>query len=423
MKPLSLLLFFYKRKSSLASTLLGLSLSLSVMNVNAVIVVSDLRTAIDLAWKLHPEAAALDARDTQARAARELADNWTPEPGAISVSSRNDRLNSNLGQQEYEVELATPLWLPGQRAARSAEATARIDEARSKRAALRWELAGNIREVWWALATARNLHELATRRLETARALDIDIQRRYQLGDVSRIDSNLARTEVHVAQTELIESEMALSQNEQAFMLLTGATAPVIMSQEQLTNLSNQRSLADSPLTHPLLARAASAVSSALARAKVAEQAQRAAPELALRMQRERASAEQPYANSLGIRIKIPFSSGAQTRELSAGNQAESIQAEAEMLQLKTKVQLDLEQLFRLQRSQERQLAIAQQSHELSMDNLQLAEKSFKLGETELSSLLRIRTTAFGAEALLERQRLVNAALISRLNQALGVLP
>ncbi|WP_295762778.1 TolC family protein [Undibacterium sp.] len=423
MKPLSLLLFVYKHKPSLASISLSLSLSFSAVNVYAATVAPDLRGASELAWKLHPEAAALDARDTQARAAQELADNWTPEPAAISVSSRNDRLNSNLGQQEYEVELATPLWLPGQRAARSAEASARIDEAKNKRAALRWEVAGNVREVWWTLATARNLHQLATRRLETASALDIDIQRRYQLGDVSRIDSNLARTEVHVAQAELIETEMTLSQSEQAFTLLTGATAPVIMSQEQLTNLSNQRSLADTPLSHPLLARAASAVSSALARAKVAEQAQRAAPELALRMQRERAGAEQPYANSVGIRLKIPFSSGAQTRELSAAARAESLQAEAEMWQLKTKVQLNLEQLYRLERSQQRQLEIAQQSHELSIDNLKLAEKAFKLGETDLSSLLRIRSTAFGAEALLERQRLANAALTSRLNQALGVLP
>ncbi|MCX7218309.1 MAG: TolC family protein, partial [Burkholderiales bacterium] len=157
MKPLSLLLFVYKHKPSLASISLSLGLSFSAVNVYAATVAPDLRGASELAWKQHPEAAALDARDTQARAAQELADNWTPEPAAISVSSRNDRLNSNLGQQEYEVELATPLWLPGQRAARSAEASARIDEAKSKRAALRWEVAGNVREVWWTLATARNL--------------------------------------------------------------------------------------------------------------------------------------------------------------------------------------------------------------------------------------------------------------------------
>lgn len=423
MKPPGLFLYLSRYKSQLTRLIAGTSLSLSALAAEGTIVASDLRVASELAWKLHPEAATFDARDMQASAARELASNLTPEPGSISVSSRNDRYNSNLGQQEYEIELATPLWLPGQRAARSAQARTQIDEVMTKRAVLRWEIAGNVREAWWSLAAARNLHALAARRLETATALDSEIQARYRQGDVSRIDANLARAEVHASQAELFEAESTLSLAEQSFIALTGATAPSLMQQEQLTTHSNQRSLMDTPLSHPLIAKATNAVSSALARAKVLEQSQRAAPELALRMQRERSAADQPYANSLGIRLRIPFSSGAQTRELNAASQAENIQAEAEMLQLKTKVQRDLEQLLRLQQSQQRQFAIAEQSRELSLDNLSLAEKSFRLGETDLSSLLRIRAAAFSAESLLERQRLASAALISRLNQALGVLP
>ncbi|MFZ6751054.1 TolC family protein [Undibacterium sp. Ren11W] len=423
MKSPGLLVFLDRHKYLLATLITGASVSLSALAAGEAIVAPDLRIASEFAWKLHPEAAALDARETQAHAAQELAANWTPEPGAISVSSRNDKHNNNLGQQEYEIELATPLWLPGQRAARSAEATTRVDEALSKRAALRWEISGNVREAWWSLAAARNMQALAARQLDTARALDSDIQRRYKIGDVSRIDSNLARTEVHAAQAELIEAETTLLQAEQAFIALTGANPPSILNQEQLTTRSNQRSLADAPLSHPLLARAAGAVSSALARARVAEQSQRAAPELALRMQRERSTADQPYANSVGIRIKIRFSSSAQNREQNAVSLAESMQAEAEMLQLKTKVQLNLEQLFRQQQSQQRQLAIAEQSHALSLDNLQLADKAFQLGETDLSSLLRIRAAAYQAEAQLQRQRLADAALISKLNQAMGVLP
>ena len=414
-----------RKKLGLALCLAGLSLGQSGLAAVSAAAsgATDLRSATELAWQRHPQAAALDARDQQARAAQELAAGLTPEPASLSIGSRNDRYNNNLGQQEYELELAVPLWLPGQKTARSAEAQARVDEALSRRAALRWEIAGTVREAWWSLAAARNAQTLAVRRVDTAGALDKDIQRRYQLGDVSRIDANLARSELNLAQAELFESEVALSEAEQNFMLLSGTAAPVTLDQEQLSVGKSQRELIDAPLSHPLLAQAANAFSSAQARAKLAGQTQRAAPELALRMQRERGASDQPYANSIGLSLKIPFSSGAQNRELNAGAQADSLQAEAELLQLKNKVQLNLEQLLRQQQAQQRQLAIAGQSHALSMDNLQLAEKAFQLGESDLSSLLRLRATAYQAEAQLQRQRLAGAALISKINQAMGVLP
>ena len=392
---------------------------------------ANLHAATELAWKLHPQAAALDARDAQVRAAQDLAASLTPEPGSLSMSSRNDRLNQNGGQQEYEVELATPLWLPGQKSARQAEAAAQSDEALARRAALRWEVAGEVREAWWSLAAARNASALALRRLDSASALQRDVGRRHQVGELSRIDANLALTEVHTAQAELIEAETAQAQAEQAFRLLTGAAAPSGMSEERLSEQRNLPGLidalthgqSDAALAHPLLAKAASAMTSARARAKVAEQSQRAAPELALRMMRERAAGDQPYANSVGVRLKIPFSSGAQVRQQNAAAAAEAMQAEAELFQTNTRIQLNLEQLLRQQPALERQVAIAGQSQQLSAENLTLAEKAFKLGEFDLAALLRIRAAALNADSFLARQRLARATLISRLNQALGVVP
>jgi cobalt-zinc-cadmium efflux system outer membrane protein len=71
----------------------------------------------------------------------------------------------------------------------------------------------------------------------------------------------------------------------------------------------------------------------------------------------------------------------------------------------------------------ERQFTMAEERRELSADNLQLSEKSFKLGETDVATLLRIRAAAYDAEAFFARQRVARAAAISRLNQILGVLP
>jgi len=382
---------------------------------------SGLASALEQAWRLHPQAAALDARDAEAQAARDIASGLTPEPGAISIGSRNDRWNRDRGQQEYEVELATPLWLPGQKAAREDAAMSQIDEVAAKRIALRWELAGELREAWWALAAARNARALAARRVETARALESDVRRRFRAGDLSRIDGNLAQSEVLAAEAELIEAETSRLQAEQVLHTLTGRNAPAEVGEEALAKMAERS--ADAAAKHPLLAAAAAASRSARARTTVATESRRGAPELALRVVRERGDFAEPYSSSIGVRLKIPFSSGALVRRDTAAAQAEASQADAEMLRARTRVELETERARRALAAAGRQLAMAEERRALAADNLRLAEKAFALGESDLSALLRIRAAAFDAESFYDRQRVARAAAISRLNQALGALP
>lgn len=384
---------------------------------------SGLSNAVEQAWRLDPQAAALDARDAEARAAQELAAGLTPEPGSLTIGSRNDRLNSNLGEQEYELELATPLWLPGQKAARVAEAASLIDHAAAKRAALRLELAGNVRQAWWAVAAGRNASALAANRLDTARALETGVRRRYKAGEVSRIDANLAQTEMRAAEADLIDAEAALLQAEQAFRTLTGAAAPANMEQELPATRRSLSEAPGSPASHPQLAAATAAARSARARVNVVEKSRRSAPELALRVVRDRTSFAEPLNNSIGIRLKIPFSSGAQGRRESSAALAEADQAEAEMQRVQTRVRLEVERAQRGLLTAERQLAMAQERRELAAENLRLTEKAYALGESDLATLLHMRAAAYDAESLLAQQRVARAAAISNLNQALGVLP
>ncbi|MBL0121608.1 MAG: hypothetical protein IPP88_02385 [Betaproteobacteria bacterium] len=150
-------MIFTLRKPQFASCVAGLALSFSGLAADTPPASSGLAYALEQAWRLYPQAAGLDAREIEAIAAREAAASLTPESGSVSIGNLNDRINRNLGRQEWEIELATPLWLPGQKVAREAEAASRIDEVVAKRAALRWELAGEVRDAWWALATARNV--------------------------------------------------------------------------------------------------------------------------------------------------------------------------------------------------------------------------------------------------------------------------
>jgi cobalt-zinc-cadmium efflux system outer membrane protein len=135
--------------------------------------------ALEQAWTRHPQAAAVSAREDEARARADVAAGITPGPASMSLSSLNDRLNKNRGKQEWEVEMAVPLWLPGQQAARAAEAESAVMEVAARRAALRLQIAGEVREAWWTVAAARNARDLARRRATTAGALEADVRRRF----------------------------------------------------------------------------------------------------------------------------------------------------------------------------------------------------------------------------------------------------
>lgn len=376
-----------------------------------------LAEALERAWLRHPQAVASQARDEEARARAELAAGLTPGPGAISLSGLDDRFNRNRGKQEWEVEMAMPLWLPGQQQARAAEADDALAQVAAQRLALRLQLAGEVREAWWAAAAARNINDLAGRRLETARVLEADVQRRYRAGELARLDANLAQTERLAAEAELADAGITLLHAEQGFRRLTGMALPAALPAESTAADELPRD------DHPQLAAAAAAVQLARARLRLAAATRREAPELALRAVRERGEFTAPYANSVGVKLTIPFSSGPRLRQENAAARAELAQADAELALARLRLQLDLEKSRRDLDAAERQLEMARQRRELTADNLRLAEKSFALGESDLPALLRVRTAAFEAAALSNRQQVAQAAAQSRLKQALGALP
>lgn len=392
--------------------------------------VATLHEAVELAWQRHPELIALASRDEAANAGKELADRLTADAGAISLSSRNDQLNRHPGLQEHEVEISTALWLPGQRSARQSEALAKQDELAAQRMALRWEIAGQVSELWWQVAAARQGKILAERRFEEAQALARDMQARFRSGEASRIDANLAQAEVHQAQMGVLDELTQVRQAEQAFQLLTGAE---IVGREifpQNPTSTNGQLNADEKLdldsvvsSHPLLLQANRQLDSARARAKLTQASQRAAPELALRAVRERATLNEAFTNSIGIRLKIPFASPAQNRQDNANARAETIQSELDVMRISAALRIQIEQAVQLKNSTQQQIELAQQNVLLANDNLQLVEKAFRLGEQDLVTLLRAKAAAFQAQSVLNKQKLAEASAVSKLHQAMGRLP
>ena len=134
-----------------------------------------LRQVFEAAWARQPEAMALQARRDAARAQQEAAQAWTPEPAAVELSYKTDRLNRNTGARELEVGVTVPLWLPSElsRSAALADAESAAIESRATAAQLR--TAATIREAWWQWQRARIEAVIARDQLDNARRIAADV--------------------------------------------------------------------------------------------------------------------------------------------------------------------------------------------------------------------------------------------------------
>ena len=377
-----------------------------------------LSEALESALARHPVALSSASRADAADALVEAAASLTPRPLSASLASLKDKLGADGGRQEWELEIAAPLWLPRQQDAQRALGASTREEVRASQQALRLQLAGELREAWWAVAGARNAEQLAQRRALTAASLEADVVRRFKAGELARVDANLASSERLDAQATLASALSERLQTEEAFRTLSAMGAPATLIPERASLPGNA-----APVVHPQIAADLAAAQLARDRLVVADATQREAPELSLRMLRERGVRGEGYANALGVKLTIPFSLGSRARQGSAAARAELVQAEGQVNQQERKLLQDTAKARRELATGQQQLQLARERLDLSTDTLLLAEKSFSLGESDLPALLRARAAAQDAEVALKREEISLYAWQSRLNQSLGVLP
>ncbi len=377
-----------------------------------------LADALESALARHSVAMSAVPRAQAADALVEAAASLTPRPLSASLATLNDRLGADGGRQEWELEIAAPLWLPRQQNAQKALGASTREEVRASQRALRLQLAGELREAWWAVAAARNSEELAQRRARTAASLEADVIRRAKAGELARVDANLASSERLDAQAALATAHSERLQAEEAFRALSAMDAPEALIPERAALPGHA-----APAVHPQIAADLAAAQLARDRVALADATQREAPELALRVVRDRSIRGESYSNALGFKLTLPFSLGPRARQESAAARAELAQAEGQVDLQERKLLQETGKARRELAAGRQLLQLARERLDLSTDTLLLAEKSFSLGESDLPALLRARAAAQEAEAALKREEISLYAWQSRLNQSLGVLP
>lgn len=374
---------------------------------------------LEAAWLRQPEQQSAAARREASDATLRAAQRWSANAPSLEITAKTDRVGRNEGAREYDASVAVPLWLPGERANAQTAAQAELGALEARLGAVRWKLVERVRTAYWDQARAAIELQLAQARLANARQLHSDVSRRLQAGDLARSDGHQAEGAVAAAEAVLAQAQAAASRASRHWQTLTGRD--VI----QGSDLLPEAQPADGRVQaiHPELVDLATRVEVARRQQGLAQTQKYANPELTVGAVRERGAFGEGYGRSLvvGVRIPLGASSGSQARIATAV--AEQQEAET-ALALETQ-RIDAEAAAARDEAQALQTArdAAERRAQLARESRGFFEKSFRLGESDLPTRLRIDLEAFEAERQAARARIELFAAISKLRQALGLLP
>jgi cobalt-zinc-cadmium efflux system outer membrane protein len=149
----------------------------------------------------------------------------------------------------------------------------------------------------------------------------------------------------------------------------------------------------------------------------------RANPELMLATTRDRGARGEASQQTITLGIRIPFGTGPRFDARTANARAEAMEIQAQLALERERLTAEREAARVRVESSRTQLMAAERRAQLARESRGFFDKSFRLGETDLPTRLRIEAEAAEAERQAARTRIELAAAISAWRQAQGLLP
>lgn len=375
-----------------------------------------LRDAVEGAWALNPQIKALEARRNEFIARSSAAGAFFPAPPAITLSHVTDQLIENKRQRSTELELSTPLWLPGEGTATQQVAEADLTRIDAQLSLARLTVAGAVRDAIYKFALAEREAELADRQVDNVRSLEADVARRVRAGEVAALERDQARSELFDAQAIARAQQAQVAVTRTALLSLTGLSAPPQSFEEPLAPEQDTG-------RHPRLQAEARNIDAAEAAFRLVETATRDSPEIGVFVGSNRDTFGTQYDTTVGLRIRLPFSTEARNAPRRAAAVAEVTAAQAEYAAAERELRVELA-------TAQQELAAAESQAPLVAGRLQAVRSaltrlqgSYDAGEIGLIEVLRARIALFDAEVAQVRNHLAIGQARATVNQALGVIP
>jgi outer membrane protein, heavy metal efflux system len=390
---------------------------------------------LDAAMALDAAARGLAAQRDAVRARDALVRSPIPGSPVVGGSLRSD-LRGPDRARELDLEFAAPIWLPGQRSALAGTVEAGVAEAERRLALRRLEVAGLLRDAYWAVGEAESDRRVARDRLATARDIARDFGRRAELGDVSGTEALLGRNEVLAAELELSRADAAAELARTAYRTLTGGAAAALPAPDGPTAAGGMagarpeptpplpRAAAAAPAAagHPALRAAEAAVAAAEARARLVAATPRDNPEVGI-FGRGQGGPVTEEGVSMGLRLRLPLATEARNAPRRADAEAERTRAVAELAQTVRVLEGEVARARTGLAAADTARRLAAERRGVADRQLAAARIAFASGEIGAFDLFRVRQLQLEAAAEDARAAVALGRARSRLNQALGVAP
>ncbi len=383
------------------------------LNINAALTLHDVT---EKAFARNPMQASLQAKKFGVDARNVMAKSLLPYAPAVSMQHQTDGIASARGERDWQAEVELPVWLPSQRGARQGVADASNEDLQKNRENTRLESAGKVRDALWDIAMNTQLYEVAAKKLEATKKLEEDVKKRYQAGELAKVDWMLAEQETLAAERVLVRAEAEMMHARHRYIVLTGLSDMPAQYEEKRSDIEDYDQ-------SPLWIAAESRVSVTERVRELVRVERRENPQVLINARTMRGPFDNAYNDSVGVRVRIPLDSQVRSAPL----QASAEEAVGSAMTDRDSIRFNLETALHeaehnLSVSQE-ELRIATKQHEIAQESLRLARKAFQLGEIDLVNLVRVQTQTFEAERAYQIRQIQLKWDIARYNQAVGVLP
>lgn len=391
-----------------------------------------LKLIYEESWLRQPEAKAFTARLESFQAKERVSQSFTPKPPTLEVGGKGERTSNNGGfgaggAGEYIVGLAIPLWLIGERTGAMALSDAESRRLIKQQASIQLKLAAQVRTLFWENELARLDETLAQSRYNHAKALSQDVGKRFKAGDLSRADMFQAESATANAEGALAEAKANRVLATQNLKAVVGRDLPSTRNNElnaigePLPTLP--KNFSDLDQSHPMIQDLIAQVEVATKATELARVQTRQNPELQLYNTGGRPEVGVPMQQTLMLGIKIPFGSEARVQAQSMANKANQIEAEERLSYERQRILADLDTAKARVEGAKIRVEAARKRAKLTSETRGFFDKSFKFGETDLPTRLRVEQEAVDAAKQAAQAEVAYLASISALRQALGLLP
>jgi len=338
------------------------------------------------------------------------------EPATANLNHFNDAVGSGDGFQEWEGSIDMPLWLPGQKQAQQALSDKIIAELPAYSAALKLQASSELRERIWQVKLAETELAQATQVWITAKQLEKDVKARVAAGDLPSTEALLATSNTLEAESKRVQAESRLSEQLDAYRLLTGTELLPASVSESLTGQT------EISASHPSLAFQDQVISRLQAEMGLAQYASSSNPNLSVGVRRERGDDSENFNHSLGVGISIALDDKRYSQPAIAEASAALTDAQVERQQLEKQLQQQLLADKASLAASQAQLALAIEQDKTTQQYYQLQKQAFDLGELNLVELLRSQTLANESRNRKQQLEVLIEQKTAAVNQALGVI-